>query len=333
MPSPIGYRLSGIEPKNDAAYRAPGASEAFWKQSSAVGLRVKRNSLARGLDRHGKPMHPISPLTRRAREDDVDPVRGSRPYSPRGRANPLAPPLQATGGNSRTYALLHPTIEGESVWYSWGRDPSTGKDWGSVLARHAGGFWQRFVYPRTGPGFVKPRDVIGLSPADLRTIRSAMLKWWAANRHRWETVDNTPRIIYGTDPGLATVTGLNGPDTRIPYRDLGVVVGNAKLGRTLPPNLRPPVAPIPTGPPRPPFSPLATSRKPDLERMPTLVAGLKSNTPIPARIAAQLPPGVKVRTVGQLISTPFGRWWWLIVGMGLWLTMLIDNKEEKEVAA
>jgi hypothetical protein len=328
--SPIGYKLSGIEPKNDAAYRAPGASVAFWKQAAAVGLRVKRNSLARGLDRHGKPMHPISPLTRKAREDDVDPVRGSRPYSPRGRANPLAPPLQATGGNSRTYALLHPTIEGESVWYSWGRDPSTGKDWGSVLARHAGGFWQKFVYPRQGPGFVKPRDVIGLSPADLRTIRSAMLKWWAANRHRWGAEENRKSFAL---PGPAHFTGFTGGrigEGGEAYQYLGTTSLATK--GPLPP-LPPPRRPAAPPTPRPPFSPLATSRKPDLERMPPLVAGVKATTPIPARIAAQLPPSVKVRTVGQLISTPFGRWWWLIVGMGLWLTMLIDDREEKEAEA
>lgn len=287
MASPIGYRLAGIAPETDPVYALrPQARKAFWREAAVVGLKVKKRSLARGLDKDGNRMAPVSLLTRQARRANVNPVRGERPYSSRGTANPYAPPLQATGTNSRTYALLRFEIRGESVWYYWGLDSDTGLDWGIVLARHAGGFWQRFVYPRPSFGFVKPRDVIGLSNQDLRDIAQEMGRWWLANRGRFAGRDmpntGTPgRVVVPQRPtselrptmetGRLKVTPAQPADrTRTLPADQFLQFTTPSKRNPFGP--RPPRVPIaPPQPPRPPAMPAAVMPPPPMPPSPVLV--------------------------------------------------------------
>jgi hypothetical protein len=182
----FGYRISGVEPKGDAVYLgSKRARRAFWEAVGRFAVRAKQDALARGLDRMGREMAPIAGLTRLARRVDVDPTTGDRPYSPMGKADPDAPPLQATGARSRTRSLLRYEAESNGVWVYWGRDRHTGRLWGEVLARHARGFLQRFVWPRGGVGWVKPRDVLGASNAERAEIERAAAEWWALNRRRF----------------------------------------------------------------------------------------------------------------------------------------------------
>jgi hypothetical protein len=54
-----------------------------------------------------------------------------------------------------------------------------------ILARHARGFVTRFVYPPPSRIVRVPaRDVIGISPAEVQTVREHMARWWAARRTR-----------------------------------------------------------------------------------------------------------------------------------------------------
>jgi hypothetical protein len=176
----VTFALAGIEP-DDRLYRDdPAARRWFWREAAAVGIKVKRNSLVKGLGRDGGPLAPIHALTRRARQDDINPVTGRAPYSPMGRARPNAAPLMATGRRSRTYSLLRAEPKGEAVRFWWGDDPHTGRNWGEILKRHAEGFARHFRYPSNGWGFVKGRDVIGLSEADERAIRVEMGRRWDA---------------------------------------------------------------------------------------------------------------------------------------------------------
>ena len=275
MPSPIGYKLENIEPSTDPAYvLSRQAQQAFWNQAGIVGLRVKRLSLARGLDKNGQPMAAVHRFTRIARRDDFNSVTAKHPYSPRGRARVTAPPLQATGTASRTYSLLRFDVLGEGVWFGWGFDASTGLDWGIVLARHARGFTQFFRYPQPGWGHVPSRDVIGLSEADTRRIAFEMQLWWGSNRQRWAPRGEgasegrskplppaKPNGLWWerSAPGLTPVTGHTGEVTMLPGEQLSRLRGRGDLfTKQVPPNLKPPpsapIVPTPTAPTGPPLA-------------------------------------------------------------------------------
>lgn len=270
MASPIGFSLKDIEPGLDPAYvLSRQAQQAFWNQAGIVGLRVKRLSLAKGLDKNGRPLAPIHGLTRIARRDDINSVTAKQPYSSRGRARVNAPPLQATGTASRTYSLLRYDVRGESVWFSWGFDAATGLDWGIVLARHARGFTQRFAYPQPGWGHVPSRDVIGLSESDIAQITHEIRLWWASNRTRFvprgdgasegrrqltAARRSTGRYFERMREGPIEVTGHTGEAKRVQGEDLFRLRGRGPLFTTqVPGNLRPPpqspVSPPPSIPP------------------------------------------------------------------------------------
>lgn len=271
-------------------------------------------------------MAPISNLTQQARRDNINPVRGRRPYSVRGIANPYAPPLQATGTNSRTYGLLRYEIRGESVWYYWGVDSDTGLDWGIILARHAGGFWQRFVYPRQSFGFVKPRDVIGLSNQDMRDIAQEMGRWWLANRKRFagrdmpeirptasgvsvpQRADDRPWINFGFDKRRATLTPMVGRQvTTARGRDVGQRVRGGLQPIPDVGTLPPPASPSPRRtPPRPP-------------------------APAVARIA-KVPPVPVLVGVGdnRRVSRPWLNWLLLAVGLGALAGLVKASSKDDE---
>jgi len=300
MPSPIGFEIKDIEPGLDPAYAlSRAAQQAFWNQVGIIGLRVKRLSLARGLDKNGNPLAPISNLTRIARRDDINSVTAKHPYSPRGRARVTAPPLQATGTASRTYSLLRFDVRGESVWFSWGFDAASGMDWGIVLARHANGFTQRFAYPQPGWGHVPSRDVIGLSAADITQVTHEVRLWWGANRRQWAPHGEGSYLIpprkpvrkpppqakrakpvrynqktYLSGPGLAIVTGHTGEAKRLPYNQLFQFRGPQKWGT--PPPIIPPSAPSTPMAPTTPMTPAAVAKffVPKQARVPVIASSI-----------------------------------------------------------
>ncbi len=181
MADAIGYAVRGIEPKGDPDWFKVGAKgqRAFWDVVGKAGLKAKDRSLAKGLDKNGRLLKGISQPTRMARNADINPVSGKGPYSPMGRAFGAAPPLMATGDMSRTRQWLRYEIVSGGVWFYWDHN------WGKVLARHARGYTQRFRYPFHSMGDVPPRDVIGLSNADMATVKRLANEWWGLHKREF----------------------------------------------------------------------------------------------------------------------------------------------------
>jgi len=168
------WRVDGIEPAEVRS--APlAARRAYWQTVVALVMEVKDRELAAGLDRRGRPMRQISVKTALARHLDVNPVTGQHPYSPMGRAETTAPPLQSTGARSRTRTLLRGKVDGNGAVFWWDVDSHTGQDWGRILARHAHGFHQRF---QGGIAYVPPRDVFGISHWGLAEVKKRAAEWW-----------------------------------------------------------------------------------------------------------------------------------------------------------
>lgn len=179
----VGFHVRGFAPVDPWFTRK--ARRDFWHAVSKIVIDVKRASLARGLDKTGRPMVAISPLTKQARRDNINSVTDRRPYSPMGRAAEDNPPLQATAARSRTQKLMEARVEQNGVWVTWRRDPFTKLPWGRILARHARGFFQFFRYPHRGWGFVPARDVIGLSSDDQKEVQRRATAWWQRERPKY----------------------------------------------------------------------------------------------------------------------------------------------------
>jgi hypothetical protein len=217
-----GFWLPGaeLEPAEDLAWqKAPAAvRKAFWEEAAHYASRVWKRHRAEGLDRTGQALAAIHPLTVQARTADVNPVTGRQPYSPMGRASAGWAPLQATGGASRLQSLLRwKPVAGQGVWFYWAFDRHTRHYWGEILARHARGFAQRFVYPSHGWGHVPGRDVFGFSDAELKLIREWMAGWWMKRR-----VAVVAKLAEGSLKA--------GPKTvRVETRGLGVRPGAARF--------------------------------------------------------------------------------------------------------
>lgn len=178
--SPINFRLAGLEPADDVAWRLAGpvAHLAFWREAARYGLIVKDKSLARGLDKHGERME-ISERTRENRRSAM------------GRAYPHAPALTPSFGRSRTRSYLRARADSTGVTYFWRFDRRLGHSWGLILTYQAGA----------------GRDVIGFSAADHELIARHMAWWWRRHRTRLAM----PRAVVN---GL--VVELAAPVPRLP---------------------------------------------------------------------------------------------------------------------
>ena len=155
--SPINFRLTGIEPRDDVAWMlgGPRAKLAFWREAARYGLIIKDKSLARGLDKHGERME-ISQRTRDHRQSAM------------GRAYRHAPPLTPAFRKSRTRSYLRARADDSGATFFWRFDRRTGASWGVILTYQAGA----------------GRDVIGFSDGDLALIVRHMTWWWRRNRMR-----------------------------------------------------------------------------------------------------------------------------------------------------
>jgi hypothetical protein len=179
VPSPYGFWIRGVEPRDITWHLAPvDLRRAFWDRVAAQAWRLYHAQLKAGKDRFGEPMAPISAATAQARAADINPVTGSKPYSPMGKARASRPPLTPCGIKSRTLSLLKTKTFDDGVYIFWGRDGFTGRDWGEILDRHRRGYRQQFVYPTHSIGNVPSRDVFGLSPVNTRYLQHVMSAWW-----------------------------------------------------------------------------------------------------------------------------------------------------------
>lgn len=178
----VRFDITGIEPSSDPAFAAGGPAlfRAFYAEVVRRVVLLKGLELAAGLDKNGRSLRDISPLTRLSRAADVNPVTGRAPYSPMGRAYADAPPLQSTGAQSRTRSLFRGRVTANGAEFFWANDPFTGLNWGDVLAHHARGFFKRFAGGHVR--YVPPRDVIGLSPQSMALLKQHMQRWWIARR-------------------------------------------------------------------------------------------------------------------------------------------------------
>lgn len=156
MPESFAFRITGVEPR-DAAWKAAGPElrREFWRAVVAIGLVVKDDELARGLDRHGRSMDAIAASTRANRRSAM------------GYADPNAPPLTPAYGLSRTRSLLRGRAGKDYAEFYWKFDAVDGVHWGRILGYH-----------RKGKGRLPKRDVIGISPQSLTTIRHKAQIWW-----------------------------------------------------------------------------------------------------------------------------------------------------------
>lgn len=306
--SGTGFLVTGLAPIDPAFTRQ--ARRAFWQKAADVVLGVKRESLRRGLDKMGRPMQPISSLTAQARDDDINSVTGRHPYSPRGRANSKNAPLQATGKLSRTQRLLEAQVQGNGLYVTWRRDPSTGRPWGEILARHARGFFQWFRYPRAGGGYVPARDVIGLSADDQREIKRRMDLWWKHERPKYAPAKPTPEPLPLPEPSSRPNRSTRYNLSDVVYSTIQVI-GHGHGGGTYGPGTVVSAKLINRGmilPPLPPLSPRGPKPGPGSQPPTAPAAPVRPRSPAPAPLAARAQPAQPgqetPRVVAQSVTSP-----------------------------
>lgn len=188
LPSQFGFwvKWEKLQPTDALWKLAPPAARATWREQARIWARASyRAQILLGMDRTGQFMAALSPATLQAREDDVNPVTGSHPYSPMGRAK-KAQPLTPCGAKSRILSLLRTTIREKGIYFWWDFDWHSGQNWGEVLARHRRGYRQQFVYPTPGFGYVPARDVFGLWPQGWLRLKIDLNRWWK---------DNGPKLV------------------------------------------------------------------------------------------------------------------------------------------
>ena len=168
----FSYRIRGIEPFHDPAWRAaPDAvRRAFWKEVVKIGLEVKDHELSEGLDKNGQEMIAISRRTRENRRSAMGP------------ADPNAPPLQPAYGLSRTRSLLAGRAFNDHAEFFWRFDDHTQASWGRILNYH-----------RRGKGRLPVRDVIGLSPKGVAEVERRAQRWWFAHKDAIDLKDANKR--------------------------------------------------------------------------------------------------------------------------------------------
>jgi hypothetical protein len=170
------FVLKGFEPAEVKA--APNAQRrAYWEAVSAFVAEAKEAELKAGLDRKGDDMVAIAASTRKNRHSEMGP------------ADPFAPPLQPAHGLSRTRALFvaQPTRLADGVTCFWSYDAHTGASWGEILRHH-----------RKGGKHLPVRDVIGLSPVSLETVRTRALHWWRSYIHGVSEIPTPTRELMPT---------------------------------------------------------------------------------------------------------------------------------------
>ncbi len=302
------FRVRGIEPA-DPLFAAGGEAlrRAFWRAAVGFVLRAKDASLAKGLDRHGFKLRPVTFLTRKNRRSEM------------GEADPDAPPLTPAYGLSRTRAFLKGRAFAGHAEFFW-----TG-GWGRILHFHRVGAKNRW----SKTGRLPRRDVIGLSQADENVVKREAAAWWRdwKRAHPAAPVPATRPLAPQTTtppapvPAPSILPGRRGrvvvlPDGVKPTRPSNrIQVYTDNPARAQAPPVRPPgpparapapkpvqaqtPAPLPKPPPPPSLSapmlpravPVVATAKPPAA--PPLVLA----PPAPVTVRARLASGVKAAAV------------------------------------
>ena len=302
IPAPARFRVTGIEPSSVRA-AAPADRLAYWRAVVAFGVEAKERELARGLDRRGKDLAPLSPKTIAQRKSAMGP------------ADPRAPALQPAHGLSRTRSLFTGEATPDGCWFGWLVDPHTGEPWGNMLLIH-----------RKGGKHLPKRDVVGLSPASLHDVTRKAAAWWVeyqAGRASTPEPDRPtypggkPKFLVGNVPRYTPRNPANAApksNARISQVEIngqayilqsGSAAQTRRMiasGRYSGPRSRaeraaervrlglPPQGTTPTAPPRPP-SPPARPERPDVARKPTRRKGPLDVPAFPASNATVAPGG------------------------------------------
>lgn len=149
------FDIAGIEPQNDPAwdFAADKLRREFWRVVVRLVKDANEFERARGRDRFGRKLTPISRYTRAHRRSAMGP------------ADPNAPPLTPADGASRTVAYFDGRAHADHAEFFYRNG------WGKILNFH-----------RIGAGRLPVRDVIGISPASLRKVTGQALAWWQNKR-------------------------------------------------------------------------------------------------------------------------------------------------------
>ena len=167
---------------------APQDRRAYWTAVSQYVIEAKDLELRKGLDKDGNPMAALAAKTIANRHSDMGP------------ADPNAPPLQPAHGLSRTRSLFtaEPNTRATAVVCWWRYDGLTSDSWGEILEYH-----------RQGSARLPVRDVIGLSPQSLATVKRRSAAWWLG----YQSGLITPKTPTGSGWGRATPLPGTGPRT------------------------------------------------------------------------------------------------------------------------
>ena len=151
-----GFTIAGMEPPDANRYTADDRL-MFYGWVLELALRAKDRDLAKGLDKDGKPLRPISARTRKYRKSAM---------TPSGKGDPSAPPLEPGWQKSRVRSLLKGKafVDRAEIW--WGYDAHTGDSFATILDYQA----------------TEGRDVFGLSPAAMTRVRAQAWDRW----HKWQ---------------------------------------------------------------------------------------------------------------------------------------------------
>jgi len=152
----VGYRIRGIEPP-DLATQPDRVKLMYWGWIVELGLKAKDAELARGLDKDGAKLRPLKPESIKHRKSEVGPTHKT------------APPLEPALKRSRVRSLLTGRAHTTSAEFWWEFDAVSGRSFAEILIA------QRDAYGR---------DVFGLSPAGVASIRATALSRWNAWKAR-----------------------------------------------------------------------------------------------------------------------------------------------------
>ena len=151
-----GFTIAGMEPPDANRFTADDR-KMFYGWVVEIALRQKDRDLAKGLDKDGNALHPISANTRKYRKSAM---------TPSGKGDPSAPPLIPGWQKSRTRSLLTGKAFVDRAEFWWRYDAHTGDSWARILDYQAS----------------MGRDVFGLSPAAMTRVRAQAWERW----HKWQ---------------------------------------------------------------------------------------------------------------------------------------------------
>ena len=155
------YTVRGIEPHDDPAWQhAPESLRRdYWRQVVRLVKDANEYERARGRDRFGRKLTPITRFTREHRHSEM------------GSASPYAPPLVPSDEASRTVAYFDGRAFATHAEFFWRNG------FGRILGYHRRGAWNTWAHRH-----LPKRDVIGISPAALEKVHRRMDVWWDERR-------------------------------------------------------------------------------------------------------------------------------------------------------